>query len=442
MNAAKTCGRLLLLTLWLAMAGCASDDAANSALDELVASMDPDQRMADPQPAGSIDITMREVAGADADALTQIANVEAFWIDTGSEIGLTYEPLDSARLFPRSTLADIGPVSCTASDQSLELTAELTSFNAVVANCPQEGITVLWDDIDLKAFLDRNFPEAGFAQLIAHEWGHVVQNQLEPVERSTLLEEQQADCYAGAYMRWAESTGTEPFTNPRARDLAVLSILESRDQVGASPTGPNAHGNGFDRIRAAQEGYDEGVAFCAGYDEAAPPVTQMAFTTEDEAAMGGNLPFDRTVALLDPAIAAHFQSLTDEPIDPFVQLPGEAVLGQQHAAIGDGAVAALLGLSYAGAVQLAADMGTAGVPAALQRACLLGTFLNRALAGDLPVDAADGTSLRLSPGDLDEIITSLTNSPAVLANPGLVFEMVSAVRIGTIDGPDGCGMTA
>jgi len=297
----------------------------------------------------------------------------------------------------------------------------------------------VWDDLELRSFLDRSFPEVGFAMLLAHEWGHVAQFQLGPVTRSTLLNEQQADCYAGAYLRWAESRGVEPFTTPRARDLAIVSTLQTRDQIGASPASETAHGNGFDRIRATQEGYDQGPGFCASYDETPPPITQMTFETPGDAQTQGNLSFDNAVILIEPAVSDFFNNLSDVPIELESLAVDEASLQGLHASIGDGAVATVIGSNYAAAFQAASGLPVDGVEAALQRTCFLGGFLHEAMKGELSVSVNDRpTTINLSPGDLDETITTLVSSPGVMSSPGLVFEVVNSLRIGTVQSIDGC----
>lgn len=421
------------------LAACGVDEEADSSLEDLMESMDLEARMTEPEARDTVDDpTMREIAGADDDAIMQIANIEAFWADVGGEIGLAYEPLDSDRLFPRSVLDPENSIECSFDGLAMQLGVDLVRFNAFVAPC-DEGITVAWDDIELKLFLDQNFPGAGFANLMAHEWGHVAQNQLMQFSRPTLLAEQEADCYAGAYLRWAEDNGREPFTTARARDLAIVSALESRDQVGTSPAADDAHGNGFDRVRASQDGYDHGVAFCHGYDEAPPPVTQMTFSSDEERATGGNVSLEEALAINEPALSAYFQSLAGAPIEAFLQLPDEQVVAAQHETIGDGAVTTLLGLSYAAAMQAAGGGEINGVGPTLQRACLLGSFYHEVLAGNIAVETDEGSVQQsLSPGDLDESILTFISSPAVISNPGLIFETVSAMRIGTVEGVDGC----
>jgi hypothetical protein len=42
-------------------------------------------------------------------------------------------------------------------------------------------------------------------------------------------------------------------------------MLQLRDQPGTSAAAPGAHSNAFDRVRALQDGVENGAATCAGY---------------------------------------------------------------------------------------------------------------------------------------------------------------------------------
>ena len=69
-----------------------------------------------------------------------------------------------------------------------------------------------------------------------------------------------------------------------------------------------------------------------------------------------------------------------------------------------------------------------------QRACLTGAWLNDVLNADEPAAG------QLSPFDLDESIQTFSTSDDLLRNPGLVFDTIDNLRIGTIDGLDECGL--
>ena len=386
-------------------------------------------------------IAIREIAGARAATIQQVFFVEQFISEIDVEIGFEYVPLDNDRIFTRSGLESGDIQTCSFDGESEPLDPAEVEFNAFVAPC-DEGITVVWDDLDLGAELEERFPGAGFAMLLAHEWGHVVQFQRRQWTQDGLISEQQADCYSGAYARWAEDRQLTPFTNPQALDFAIISTLESRDAVGSRPDEFGAHGNGFDRVRATQEGYDRGASFCADYDITSPPLTQMGFTSAQDRLNEGNLPYQPAFELLVPAVTAWFESLSDEPLEPLVDLPSEELLRESHREIGDASLLAEYSLRYAAALQLAVGDDTEGEGPALQRACLTGAYLEDALTNGIGDDGT-GTNTAagsLSPGDLDEVIITLASSDELLANPGLVFEMVAAMRVGTLEGLAACNL--
>lgn len=420
-----------------------SDDQLDDIIDEAEQGIEEDQAIEDGEETllAAPEVTFRELDGATPESIEHIAYVEAFWTEVAGELDFTYEPLDNERLLPRSVIVEDGTQTCSFRRIEQPVDPDIAEFNAYVTPC-DEGITVVWDDLGLEEDLELRFPGAGMAMLISHEWGHVVQLQREQFGQSDLIAEQQADCYSGAYAAWAEERGIEPFTSPQALDFAIISTLETRDAVGSRPDDFGAHGNGFDRVRATQEGYDRGVVFCAGYDDVPPPITQSGFTTAEDRRNEGNLPFEPAFDLLVPAVVDYYESLSNESLEAFVDEPDERILRELHAQIGDVAIGTEYSLRYGAAVQEANGDAVAGVGPALQRACLAGAFLEDALANGIGDDGT-GTNTAagtLSPGDLDEAIITLTSSDELLSNPGLVFEMVAALRVGTLEGLDACAL--
>ena len=364
----------------------------------------------------------------------QIAEVEAFWLEVGDSVGLAYETVDPSRIVARSALED-GTVddTCSFNGDAEALNPDDVIDNAFVTPC-DEGITVVYDDIDYVPTLDRKYGGAGPAMLFAHEWGHVIQFQLGLFDQDGLTAEQQADCWSGAYARWAEDNGIEPFTDASALDLAIISTLETRDEIGVDPTIEDSHGNGFDRVRATQEGYERGAAFCNDYTSDNLPITQIGFIDDEDADAAGNLPFDEANELLGEEVTAFFESLTDESLDEFVDEPSLEELEELYDEIGDNAVGTAYALRYAEALQAAEGIDIDTTDAALQRACLTGAWLNDVLNADEPAAG------QLSPFDLDESIQTFSTSDDLLRNPGLVFDTIDNLRIGTIDGLDECGL--
>ena len=63
---------------------------------------------------------------------------------------------------------------------------------------------------------------------------------------------------------------------------------------------PDAHGSGFDRVSAFQDGYERGVAECARYEDDPPPVVAIPFGSFADRRSGGNLPIGQ---LIEPLVA-------------------------------------------------------------------------------------------------------------------------------------------
>ncbi len=403
--------QLALVAAIVAVAGCSTLADGDVAVDEPV-----EQRAA---------ITLTEA---------QILEVEAFWLEVADSIGLAYEPLDPNRIIARSALENgVGDTTCSYGGEAEELDPNDVIDNAFVTGC-DEGITVVYDDVEYVPTLERKYRGAGPAMLFAHEWGHVIQFQLELFDQEGLLAEQQADCWSGAYAAWAEDNDVAPFTDPAALDLAIISTLETRDEIGVDPEVEDSHGNGFDRVRATQEGYERGVEFCKGYDDDPPPITQIGFLDAEDEDNAGNLPFDEADELLSTEVGEFYESLTAESLEEFVELPRIDDLQDLYDAIGDNAVGTEYSLRYAEALQEAEGLETQGADAALQRACLTGAWLHDVLSSE---DPAAG---QLSPFDLDEAIQTFATSDDLLSNPGLVFDTIASLRTGTLDGLSACDL--
>jgi hypothetical protein len=214
-----------------------------------------------------------------------------------------------------------------------------------------------------------------------------------------------------------------------------------RDEPGSDPEGELAHGSGFDRVRAFQDGVDRGVEYCYEYIEDPPFIDELPFTNETDAANQGNLPFDEVVDLVIQDLDDYFEGAVDDfegPGDPFDVVPQDE-LEQLHGEIGDGAVATLFGMLWAERAQDAAGDDLDGEGALLQRACLVGSWL-----GDILRDQRDGqvereSGVSLSPGDLDEtIITFLKLTEDAMSAPGVAFEAISDMRLGVFGGIEDC----
>lgn len=108
----------------------------------------------------------------------------------------------------------------------------------------------------------------GWDHIIAHEWGHHVQELLGiEVTRDPELDdgyyvieiEQLADCLAGVYAQDALARGE--IARSDVRDAERIT-LESGDLADVSWDDPAAHGTGEQRVQALQTGFDDGFIGC------------------------------------------------------------------------------------------------------------------------------------------------------------------------------------
>ncbi|GDY32387.1 neutral zinc metallopeptidase [Gandjariella thermophila] len=340
--------------------------------------------------------------------------------------------------------------------------------------------SVSWDRGELLPQLNQALGPMAVVVVFAHEIGHAVQFRLGPashIDQATpsIVKEQQADCYAGNFMRWVAEGHAQHFRLSTGAGLnKVLAALFSvRDPSGATFSMQNAHGSAFDRVFAFQTGFAANPQRCAAIDlnEIQRRATETAFTPQDT--NGGNLPInEQTLALLQRSLQFAFRQSGAVPptfrtggatcpdarsTDPASYCPATNTIildvarlarigtppsrrGQGGGGgIGDfaafGEVASRYALSVEKAVGLRLDDPNAG----LRTACLTGAWAGIAGQVEDPQNP-----LRLSPGDLDEAIAEL------LADGGLIasdvngqqvpagFARVEAFRIGYLQGSGAC----
>jgi len=81
----------------------------------------------------------------------------------------------------------------------------------------------------------------------------------------------------------------------QGRVLRRASVIGRRDTPGTSNIDPNAHGSGFDRVGAFQDGFDDGPSKCKDYRDDEPMVLEVPFNSAVDAAQGGDEPYDSIV---------------------------------------------------------------------------------------------------------------------------------------------------
>ena len=134
--------------------------------------------------------------------------------------------------------------------------------------------TIGWDRGELLPSLQDNYGDIAVTNVLAHEYGHAIQHQakLNRKDTPTLVAEQQADCFAGAYMRWVAEGNSQRFTLSTGDGLnsvlaAVISFRDPLLSEDDSSVGANEHGSAFERITAFQFGFTDGASSCTTIDE-------------------------------------------------------------------------------------------------------------------------------------------------------------------------------
>jgi predicted metalloprotease len=412
---------------------------------------------------GAIVKTAPAATGGSADLVTRsLKDVERFWAGAYPAIsgGRKFQPV-SGGYHPYTKI--VPPPAC--GDQP-----GVYEENAFF--CPP-GDFIAWDDQVLIPQLQAQFGPLLIGVVFAHEYGHSVQTQLGRMSNTpTVVLEQQADCFAGAWLADVMAGHSTAFPKPTAAQLdnTVAGLLMLRDQPGTSATGAQSHGNAFDRIRALQDGVVDGPKKCAGYSADNLPVTEVPFLDQKDAASGGNLPYDQALQQLTGDAQLYwtrtFPQLTGEkwtdlrvqafdpksppacarpdlvaqgsafycPDGDFAAFDGKQLAPQLYSRIGDNAVGMLLGDLFARAVQDRRGVNTADRAGQLSVDCLAGTWTH-----DLLVRPNDPENLRLSSGDLDEAVSALLALGRVGEKSGTTaFDRIVAFRNGVLGGLGGC----
>lgn len=133
--------------------------------------------------------------------------------------------------------------------------------------------TIGWDRGVLMPGLRKQNGDMGAVMVLAHEYGHAIQQQAGLINRKTptLVAEQQADCLAGTYMRWVAQGDSPRFTLSTADGLNKLlaAVVAFRDPLlteAEAQIGVDEHGSAFERISAFQFGFTDGPSACAAID--------------------------------------------------------------------------------------------------------------------------------------------------------------------------------
>jgi predicted metalloprotease len=405
-----------------------------------------------------------------------LTDVNSFWNRTYEELyGDPYQPIQGG-FWPYGPDSEVPPCGSPA-----------PAYEEIAGNafyCPAADL-IAWDNVNLVPGLYDEFGGFTLGIVFAHEFGHAIQARA-GTQGATIVNELQADCFAGAWTADVEAGNSEHFElSLDDLDKAVAGFLELRDGVGTDAANPAAHGTGFDRIGSFVEGFEQGAERCVEYPDAIAAgelvIVEVPFTDLDDFERGGNLPLDQLGPILIADLENFWTLLFEDQGETWTQVTdvvsfdpstdeidcgeetytGDVLVGASFycvesdtiyldavsliptlAQIGDYAVATEIARQYAFAAQ--ARLGTLENTRAtnLQADCLAGVFAFSGFVGDRD---GQGQELFLSPGDLDEaVIAFLLNSDASGSvdsgddSVGTAFERFDAYRAGFLEGTAAC----
>lgn len=406
-------------------------------------------------------------------------DIESFWATNFPELyGKDFQQLQGGifAAYPERTT----PIPGCQSPQTKYSDVEGNAFYC------SDGDFIVYDDDFLLPELVKSLGQSAVGVVLAHEFGHAIQARAGELNEPTILKEQQADCFAGAWAAHVARGEADGLTfGDEEIKRGLVAMIQVRDPVDGNVNDPNAHGTGFDRVGAFQDGFTGGVERCKPFFTENRKLIDIQFDPVNDPT--GNLPFDNgtgkgDIKTLIPIDLDRFWTPKLQNIDggftaptlelfpaggPFPECDGAddadfktnhiffcastnqilvdedfAQRLSQDPDLGDMSVGYLIGEAFSDAVQTALKSTLTGKDRVLLNDCFTGAWV----ADDIPpLQPAsrddDPTSIRLSAGDLDEaIITALRRSDdsTDTNQRGTAFEKIAAFRNGVLNGIDAC----
>ncbi|MCX6400615.1 MAG: neutral zinc metallopeptidase [Propionibacteriales bacterium] len=447
-------GLAVLVTTALVLAGCGDSS-----------SPDDDKKSSDTSTPAAPDVEISGDASAPVNALAirGIADLQEFWKDEYPALyGDDYAEVDGGlyALTPESTE---GP-ECADAYSDVQGNAFYCKLDDSVA----------WDAAGLLPDLQAKYGDFVIPVVLAHEWGHAMQQRSGFFDETelTVSSELQADCFAGAWAQHAQESGAFDVS---AADLdnALAGILDLRDTPGTNSMDPSAHGSGFDRVSAFQDGFDLGASKCKGYADGTPVVLELPFNDVEDEARGGDAPYDQIIngvpydledfwSQLYPELAdgQAWKPLSGfEPFDPakappcggidtsayvlfycidddFVAFDNVTAMPRIYEQGGDYAVATLLATQWGLAAVSRAGVELDEKESTRVTDCFAGGYT----ASVILHNRAATSTYSISPGDLDEGIKALLvfRGDGDADRQGAGYDRVKAFRQGVMEGATSC----
>jgi predicted metalloprotease len=198
---------------------------------------------------------------ADKLALLAMNDVEQFWQQTYSNfLKGTFTPIHQL-------------ISYDSNDPSGLPICGSDTYHLVNAFYCAHDKVMAWDRGELVPAAQRLFGDMSVPALIAHEYGHAVQQMAGLINRETptIVAEQQADCFAGVYLRWVAEGHSPRFTvsTGDGLDQVLAGVIAIRDPF-LTPQDTQlidqGHGTAAERVSAFGKGFIRDAAACAAID--------------------------------------------------------------------------------------------------------------------------------------------------------------------------------
>lgn len=403
-----------------------------------------------------------------------IADLQDYWAQAMPELyGKPYQKV-SGGFYPYTSRSPLPP--CGTPPPSYKEIADNAFY------CRPADL-VAWDNEGLLPGLYKQFGLFTIAIVFAHEWGHAIQQRV-GVTGPTILLEQQADCFAGAWVASVANGHSTRFQLTLSNlDAALAGYLQLRDSPDTLSVDPQAHGTGFDRMAAFQEGFLSGAKPCTDYAAHPRAVLELPQSANPSAATT-SLPPDQIekAAIQDledywsKAAAAGgttWKPVATKPYDPAGTIPtcgartfqpaevtktafycidddyaawDEAnLMPGVYSQVGGFAVAAVIAKQYSLAALIRDGVSQANPKQFnLEADCLTGTWTASLIRHDRPSQA-----ITLAPEDVDQVLIAFLgfgNGPQALqastGDEGSPFERVAAFRDGVLHGVTQCATYA
>ena len=410
-----------------------------------------------------------------------LADLREWWArELPATYGIEFVPLAGGVVAASPDRAEPLP-GCGSAETTYQEINEYAAFY-----CPI-GDVMLYDDgpDSLLGALASEFGPAVMGVVLAHEYGHAIQERVGVLDQdlATVVTEQQADCFSGAWVAHARS-GDATLVRLDDTDVrsALIAMVTVRDPVGVDQFSEGGHGSAFDRVGAFQEGFLGGVARCAELVENPLRLMPNTFRSDDDVVNDGDLDFGFEDGDIAPLIVEALQrywafqlgelGVAYEPLTlvPEADVATVACDGARRPLVvglavcpadttvhvderfarqlyddpiegrADFAVGYLIGTGWADAVQDRIGSTLTGEARALANDCLVGAWSLDLFPRELR-PGEDEERPGISPGDLDEAVLAAIG----VGDPrfdddriGSAFEKIDAFRDGVLGGFEAC----